>query len=124
MQRDLRFDGRRMRDLQRLGLGAGRSFDLSSFEGPLRKAIHVLKFQHQTEVGRKCGCRLVHNPQFHGFVRKLDWLVPVPLHSARQRERGYNQSYRIARGVNDVLDLLLARGFDQTKGTDTATGEP
>jgi ComF family protein len=42
-----------------------------------------------------------------------DWLLPVPLTQARQRERGYNQSYELARTLarhrklNCDPDLLL-----------------
>jgi len=39
-----------------------------------------------------------------------DVLVPVPLHSRRQRARGYNQSLLLAREVSRRLDLPLAAG--------------
>ncbi|GAB4375543.1 MAG: hypothetical protein Kow0042_21070 [Calditrichia bacterium] len=29
----------------------------------------------------------------------LDLIIPVPLHPVREKERGYNQSYHIARGL-------------------------
>ena len=38
----------------------------------------------------------------------VDLVVPVPLHDARLRERGYNQSMEIARGIASRLDLPLA----------------
>jgi ComF family protein len=38
----------------------------------------------------------------------VDLIVPVPLHDARLRERGYNQSVEIARSVASRLDVPLA----------------
>ena len=37
----------------------------------------------------------------------LDALIPVPLHPARKRERGYNQAELIARGVVDTTETTL-----------------
>lgn len=37
-----------------------------------------------------------------------DCLVPVPLHPARLRERGYNQAGLVARAVGRALDLAVA----------------
>ena len=34
---------------------------------------------------------------------KYDFIVPVPIHHARNRERGYNQSDYIAEGLSDIL---------------------
>lgn len=35
----------------------------------------------------------------------IDYLVPVPLHSRRLRERGFNQSEYICRGLSEVLNI-------------------
>lgn len=78
--------------------------------------------------------RLIHHIKYHGredlalslgemFARKLleagpdesdshffddiDVIVPVPLAKERQRQRGYNQSERIARGISDVTGIPL-----------------
>lgn len=68
------------------------------YEEPVKEVIHRFKYQGKT------ACL----PTFAGFARNLplmaemegvDWIVPVPLHPSRLRERGFNQA------------LLLARAF-------------
>lgn len=39
----------------------------------------------------------------------VDALVSVPLHPARQRERGYNQTELLARALGDMIDLPVAK---------------
>ena len=77
---------------------------MTPYEGPIQSAIHALKFQHQRRLGTELGRRLARLPECRYLRRSLDILIPVPLHPARERERGYNQSLFIARGVAEVLD--------------------
>ena len=82
-----------------------------AFEGVVRKAVHQLKYGHfkalAAPLGRMLGQYLEAEPV------TADVLVPVPLHSRRLRERGYNQSALLAAEVgrwNDfpvVYDSLL-----------------
>jgi ComF family protein len=52
-------------------------------------------------------------------------VVPIPIHSARRRERGYNQAELIARGVADALGLPMVDVLRRTRytGTQTALSE-
>jgi ComF family protein len=56
------------------------------------------------------------------------WFVPVPLSSGRRRERGYNQSERLARGLatrtgGRVLDDTLVRERDTVSQTQLTPAE-
>ena len=42
-----------------------------------------------------------------GFFEGIDLIVPVPLAKERQRQRGYNQSLHIARGIGSVTRLPI-----------------
>lgn len=50
-----------------------------------------------------------------------DFIIPVPLHPARLRQRGYNQSESFADGMASVLlvpvasNILLRRGYTETQ---------
>lgn len=91
-------------------------------EGTLQSLIHQLKYEEMTSVGIELGKQL-------GAIVKLrfadiskTWLVPVPLHPHKKRERGYNQSDFVAKGISsvtgmDVLPALLKR----KKNTKTQT---
>ncbi len=67
------------------------------FQGPLRQAVHGLKFQNEPWRGRALGfaAATLAPPR-----APFDLIVPVPLSRERLRERGYNQALLIARGVS------------------------
>ncbi len=73
------------------------------FKGVLQEAIYALKFRNQLRLGRELGRRM--GFCLAGTLAPVDYLVPVPLHPARLRERGYNQSAEIAAGLGEALDV-------------------
>jgi ComF family protein len=72
-------------------------------EGPIRLAIHALKYQGQRPVARALGDMLARYLQ--GRANEVDLIVPVPLERQRQRERGYNQAALLARRCASQLRL-------------------
>jgi len=82
---------------------------LGAFQGPLREAIHALKFRHKRGLGRALGRHMARavGPK----LAHVDGIIPLPLHPARVRERGYNQSFEIAFGMAEALDVPLVRGW-------------
>jgi competence protein ComFC len=73
------------------------------FDGVIRQAIHELKYRNlRALVGllaQLLNHYLINNP-VPGEV-----LVPVPLHSKRLRERGYNQSRLLAQQLGKLANL-------------------
>lgn len=69
--------------------------------GVIQDLIHALKYEGFTSVGtllgREIGRRLA---GLH-----IDFLVPVPLHRVKQRERGFNQAECIAAGISQVTGI-------------------
>ena len=93
-------------------------------QGPLRHAIHGLKYRRQRDlVGPLAGLLAAY---LNDHPLPADVLVPVPLHRERQRERGYNQSALLARGiagpelpvVEDALVRLRPTAVQMTLGRD------
>jgi ComF family protein len=71
-----------------------------AYAGPLVRALARLKFHRQPAWAGPLGAVLSGSPVlWHGW----DAIVPVPLHPARQRERGYNQSALLARWARRPL---------------------
>ncbi len=81
------------------------------FDGVMQEAIHALKFNRNQRLGWELGRRLGASPRFHSSLAAIDMLVPVPLHPARQRERGYNQSLCIASGLAEAAGKPLRPGL-------------
>lgn len=74
--------------------------------GPLREAIHRLKYENLRVMAVPLG-RLMAQAwtELAPADQPIDAIVPVPLHVSRERERGYNQATLLAR----ELSLHLGR---------------
>ena len=72
----------------------------------LMSAIHSLKYEGMEHIGFELGELLgYHLLRVFGSVELT--LVPVPVHPARRRERGYNQAECIAQGAASVVKSRL-----------------
>ncbi|GAB4456897.1 MAG: ComF family protein [Armatimonadaceae bacterium] len=94
----------------------GWSFDSARaagvYAGPLREAIHKLKFRSEEPLGPLLGAyltdRCVVDSLFAETVLgRLDGVVPVPLHPRRKRQRGYNQAELLAKPLAEMLGKPL-----------------
>lgn len=73
------------------------------FEGPLREAIHTLKYNHRPELAQPLGNLLA--DYLTRFPIQGDVLIPIPLHTERERARGYNQALLLAQVLGAQLHL-------------------
>jgi len=71
--------------------------------GPLRKAIHQLKYEGLRSLAAPLGQLMSQAWSNVAPGEGFDAIVPVPLHRARQRERGYNQAALLAREFSPSL---------------------
>jgi competence protein ComFC len=78
------------------------------FEGPLRQAIHHLKYSGRSSLAEPLGDYMV--ARWQAGPLPADLIVPVPLHTARLRERGYNQSTLLARRLSNASALPVVEG--------------
>lgn len=69
--------------------------------------IYDLKYHHHPEIGWEMGRLTAQEFAREGFFEGVDLIVPVPLARRRERQRGYNQSMEIARGVAEVTRLPI-----------------
>jgi len=65
------------------------------FEGVLRKAMHSFKYRRRAVLAEPPGDLMAAYWRQHPMI--VDVVVPVPLHAARLRQRGYNQAALLAR---------------------------
>jgi ComF family protein len=75
-----------------------------SYEGPARALVAALKFRGAAGVAGAMTARMAALVELPGEVV----LVPVPLHPARLRHRGYNQAERLAAALARRTRLQLA----------------
>lgn len=67
------------------------------FDHHLRDAIHAFKYAGRIELAESFGILL--HEQLTRLAWRVDALIGVPLHAAREKERGYNQAHLLAVAV-------------------------
>jgi ComF family protein len=93
-----------------------RAVAYGSYDGGLRDLIHLLKFQQVRAAAAVLGSALA------GTIANLERVmpvgriavVPVPLHSSKQAQRGFNQAEMIARGA--LKQLSRPKRFELCTG--------
>ena len=85
--------------------------------------VYRLKYNNRPDIGEDMGRVMVYELQTADFFSDIDVLLPVPLASKRLRQRGYNQSEQLAKGISDITHLpivtkaLRRKHFQQSQTT-------
>lgn len=69
-----------------------------------QQLIHFIKYRGLKELGYETGRRFGVVLAGSEYFRNIDIILPVPLHPAKLKKRGYNQSEWIARGISESLN--------------------
>jgi len=90
-------------------------------KGPARSMIHELKYHSGFYILEDAAKMIEQAPFYQKYIDNAI-LVPVPLHPTKLRERGYNQSEKIAKMLENVTkqrskveNLLIRTRFTQTQ---------
>jgi len=106
--------------LCRLGLaGFDAVYSYGSYEGTLRKLIHLFKYSQIRPLARPFGdllSRVVPREQ------RFDCVVPMPLHWRRRWERGFNQSELLAREIARRWNVPVNKAIRRVKATASQAG--
>jgi predicted amidophosphoribosyltransferase len=101
-------------------LGVESAVDVARAIGPhdgvLRDAVHALKYHRLVSVVAPLAARM--REAGEDLLRGADAAVPVPLHPAREWQRGFNQAELLARR----LGLPTARVLCRVRATPPQTG--
>lgn len=80
------------------------------YQGAVREALHAFKFGGRSALARPLGDLLAEAGHAMLPRQTVDWLVPVPLHPAREAERGFNQSLLLTRRLSQRWRVPVAKG--------------
>ncbi len=90
--------------------GYCRSVIPFQYHPPVSSLIAGFKYRHRLTGGRvlseQLACHLVRQYQNSSLPTMI---IPIPLHNARIRQRGYNQALEIARTLSRHLDITISR---------------
>jgi len=78
---------------------------VSFYQEPLRGCIHALKYDGNTRLAEPLGLLLAQAYTRYGM--QADMLIPVPLHSERQQQRGYNHASLLAKVCSAQLGVPM-----------------
>lgn len=81
------------------------AFSFYTRDSRIRKMIHQLKYGGMTEIGTELGRIYGLSLKNTEFINGIDFIIPVPLHRAKKRKRGFNQSEIICNGISEVTGL-------------------
>ncbi len=84
--------------------------------------IHLFKYNGRQQLAFDVGYLMAEEMLPSGFFDGIDCIVPIPLHKKRFRERGYNQSELLARGVAAVTHIsVICDAVERIRYTETQT---
>jgi len=90
--------------------------------GGLQTLLHQLKYAGAMGIGFWLGEQLGRALHEKIVDLQLDAIIPVPLHVVKKRERGFNQSVQVARGIGRVVGLpVTPEVIRRTRYTPTQT---
>ena len=90
--------------------------------GDSSKLLYDLKYRGNYRLGVYLGRCMAAEMIPSGFFEGIDYIMPVPLHEKRRKERGYNQSEMLAEGISLLTGIPLSKGLMvRTKQTETQT---
>lgn len=79
-----------------------------TFDGSIRRAIHDLKYHNLRALSATLAGQLARHLSENPMPAEV--LVPVPLHPARLRERGYNHSALLAKDLGATSGIPVDEG--------------
>jgi competence protein ComFC len=88
---------------------------LGRFDDYYRELVHRFKYGKKIPLGKRLGQRLGETINDDSIFSKSDFLIPVPLHKSRYRERGFNQSEIIAEEISKATGLPFLKDMLKRK---------
>ncbi|MGZ8515469.1 MAG: ComF family protein, partial [Candidatus Limnocylindrales bacterium] len=85
------------------------------YAGPVRAALHDLKYSGERRLARPLGCAIARRWRRVGEGATL--IVPVPVHAERERRRGYDQAALLAAAAAAELGLPFVRALERERAT-------
>jgi ComF family protein len=79
-------------------------------KGIAQQLIHNLKYKNQQEIGSFLGNWYAEDLKENEIIKTVNYIIPVPLHRKRLKQRGYNQVTTFCESISRALNIP----FDET----------
>ncbi len=85
----------------------GKLRTIAVYENTIQQAIHQFKFNKRDSLSHTLKQLILDNIPCDLNLTDYDYVLPVPIHKKRLRERGFNQSTLLAKGIAKVVGLRV-----------------
>lgn len=90
--------------------------------GIVRELIHRFKYQRELHLRHQLSRWLCEGFQDERILcQRADWIIPVPLHPVRFREREFNQAEELARLASKKTGIAFCNALERKRYTTTQT---
>lgn len=91
-------------------------------DSPIQDLIHSAKYHKRFQNAFFLGKLLGRKAQQKLSEWNIDLIIPVPLHSAKKAERGFNQSWYICKGISTITGIpTCEKGVKRIRYTQSQT---
>ena len=98
-----------------------RTRALGGYTEPFSPLIHALKYQGKQSLAKIFSKGLTGLLNSDPILKQADAIIPIPLHPARQRERGYNQTELLGLELSRQTCIPIINALKRKKNTKSQT---
>lgn len=85
------------------------SYSVCIYEGVIRECIHNFKYNARLGLEQLFKDLMIKFAESYMDMWRYDWLIPVPLHRVRHRERTFNQSEILAAHISKRFKISMLK---------------
>jgi len=74
-------------------------------KGVVQELIHKLKYKGHQEIGKLFAELAFETYKNNANFKRIDYIIPVPLHKKKQKKRGYNQMTEFGKNLGNYLGV-------------------
>lgn len=93
----------------------------AAFSGPVRDALHALKYRGERRLVAPLAVALADRWRTAGTP--VDRIAAVPVHRSRRRQRGFDQAEELAEALGAALGIPVVRALERTGRTAALHGQ-
>lgn len=93
---------------------------LAPYRGVIKEIVHLYKYGKRHSLHKLLSSLCVSPLKRRGW-EGFEYIVPVPLHKERERERGFNQAYLLAKALSKKVNARCLRLLKKIKNTPSQT---